>query len=185
MRKILVIVDLQNDFIDGALANPAAKAIIPNVVNLINSNAKKYDKIICTLDTHYADYMYTVEGQNLPVAHCIKMTHGWLINSEIKDALSIVEKSDKEKVVYIEKNTFGAFELPYHIGQNMEDVEIDFVGTCTGVCVINNVALAKAANPNAVINVYENLCACVTPESHNRAIEQMKFNHINIEKWGA
>jgi len=173
-KKILVIVDMQNDFIDGALANQAAKSIVPGIVELIKSG--DFSDIICTVDTHDADYLDTVEGKNLPIPHCIRMTNGWVQPDEIRKALFA------KPVQFVEKNTFGSLELPWRIDEDCE--EIAFVGTCTGICVINNVAIIKAAYPNKKITVYENLCACVTPDSHQRAIEQMKFNHINIEKWG-
>jgi len=172
-NKVLVIVDMQNDFIDGALANPAAKAIVPGIVDLINS--REFGKIICTLDTHEDNYLSTVEGKNLPVTHCIRMTEGWVQPDEIRKALF------GKPIQFVEKDTFGCKDLPYYIDPEAD--EIIFVGTCTGICVINNVAMVKAVHPNMNISVYENLCACITPETHQRAIEQMRFNHINIKKY--
>ena len=178
--RTLVIVAMQHDFISGALANPAAAKIVPGIVDLVKSNL--YDRIICTLDTHSADYLTTVEGQNLPVPHCIRMTNGWLLNEEIRKAVEEFGQKSFNSVIYLEKNTFGSTQLAYEACEDEFD-SVDFVGTCTGICVINNVALVKARHPDATITVYEDLCACVTPESHNRAIEQMKFNHINIDTW--
>lgn len=171
-NKVLVIVDMQNDFIDGALANSAAKAIVPGIVDLVKNG--DFSKIICTLDTHGDDYLSTVEGKNLPYVHCVKMTDGWMLNSDIRESLA------GKDVTYLEKNTFGSRELPFYF---TDLDEIYFVGTCTGICVINNVALVKASYPDNKITVYEDLCACINPETHSRAIGQMKFNHINIESY--
>lgn len=172
---------MQNDFIDGALKNDAAKAIVPGIVKMIKSDV--FDRIICTLDTHGEDYEYTVEGEHLPVKHCVRMTDGWLLNEDIRKAVYEFGLKSGNEVQFIEKHTFGSMELAYRCGNDSNDT-FEFVGTCTGICVINNVALVKAMNPNASITVYEDLCACVTPATHNNAIEQMKFNHINIDKWG-
>ena len=174
-KKILVVVDMQNDFIDGPLGNDECKAVVENVVNVINNNA--YDKIYMTYDTHDEDYLKTQEGKNLPVVHCVKGTEGYEYNPRVKEAII-----NKRNVEAIEKHTFGSDILGTSIRQYVKDekAEIDFVGVCTGICVISNAFVVKAFNPEAKINVIENACACVTPQSHKTAIEAMKLCQINI-----
>ncbi len=174
-KKILVVVDMQNDFIDGPLGNDECKAVVENVVNVINNNT--YDKIYMTYDTHDEDYLKTQEGKNLPVVHCVRGTEGYEYNPRVKEAII-----SKRNVEAIEKHTFGSDILGTAIRQYVKDekAEIDFVGVCTGICVISNAFVVKAFNPEAKINVIENACACVTPQSHKTAIEAMKLCQINI-----
>lgn len=168
MKKLLVIVDMQNDFVTGALANPDAKKIIKK----IKKYAESFDgDIIFTRDTHTKNYMETQEGKNLPVPHCIRGTEGWQIVDELKD---IPAK------YYFNKRTFGSTDLAKVIRREYSDAEIYFCGTCTGICVISNAMLAKASAPEAKINVLGKLCTCVTPESHQTALEAMKMCQINI-----
>ena len=172
MNKLLVIVDMQNDFVTGALANPAAEKIIPGIAKF----AKSFDgNIVFTMDTHTKKYMETQEGKKLPVPHCIKNTKGWKIVDELKDIRST-------KNFY--KPTFGSMMLSRYIRDyySNKDSEIYFVGTCTGICVISNAMLAKATAPEAKVCVIDNLCACLTPESHKTAIEAMKLCQIDIMK---
>lgn len=178
MKKILVVVDMQNDFIDGPLGNDECKAVVDNVVNVIESN--QYDKVYVTYDTHMDNYLTTQEGINLPVKHCIKGTAGHQYNEKVMNALIDKYEDNFEK---IEKLTFGSDVL----GQNIkyyikgDEAEIDFIGVCTGICVISNVLVTKAFNPEARVSVIENACACVTPESHKTAIEAMKLCQVNIK----
>ena len=168
MSKILVVVDMQNDFIDGALGTPEALAIVPYVKNLIEG----FDgKVYFTRDTHFENYMETQEGKNLPVAHCIKGSDGWQIRAEL-DALRMTEA--------IDKLTFGSKELVEVLGAE-EDVEsVTFVGLCTDICVISNAMTVKAFYPELPLLVDAKGCAGVTPESHNRALEAMKVCQINV-----
>lgn len=167
MKKLLVIVDMQNDFVDGALANADAKKIIKK----IKKYAEQFDgDIFFTQDTHTKNYMETQEGKNLPVPHCIKNTDGWQIVDELKDIPG--------RKFY--KPVFGSLELGKEIRRNYADAEIYFVGTCTGICVISNAMLAKTFAPEAKIFVIDKLCACITPDTHKTALEAMKLCQINV-----
>lgn len=179
-KDILIVVDMQNDFIDGALGTSEAKKIVPNVVNKIHSYIKDDDIIIATRDTHNKDYLFTEEGKKLPVEHCIKGTKGHELNTEVLDSL-------KEDCVIIDKPTFGALELGAKLRQLsiLYDIEnIEIVGLCTDICVISNAIIAKSALPNAHIKVDASCCAGVTPESHNRALDSMQTLQIEIVNRG-
>lgn len=175
MKKALVIVDMQNDFIDGKLGNRECQAVVPQIVDIINTG--DYNAVIYTKDTHTDNYLDTQEGKKLPVRHCIYDTEGWLVNKDIIDALY-----DKKVETYsINKSTFGSLELAEVLQENYSDYdEIDFCGVCTGICVISNVAISKAALPEVKICVIENACACVTPDTHRNAIEAMKVFQVDI-----
>lgn len=175
MKKILIVVDMQNDFVDGALGTKEAEGIVDYVVSKI----KNFDgRIIVTMDTHGRDYLETAEGKKLPVPHCIKMTQGWLLNEKVYEALS----GKNYKV--IEKKTFGAKKLVKELRRNKdsEDMEIEFVGLCTDICVVSNALLVKAYFPEARICVDEKGCAGVTPQSHQAALETMKMCQIDVEE---
>ena len=168
MSKILVVVDMQNDFIDGALGTPEAVAIVPYVKELIEG----FDgKVLFTRDTHFENYMDTEEGRNLPVPHCIKGTDGWQIRSEL-DALRTTEA--------IDKLTFGSRDLVDVLAAEGEIESITFVGLCTDICVISNAMVVKAFYPEIPLLVDAKACAGVTPESHFRALEAMKICQIKI-----
>lgn len=174
MKKLLVVVDMQNDFVTGALGTKEAVAIVPAVVSKVEDYMADTDNecvIIFTKDTHGEDYMSTQEGKNLPVMHCIKGTAGFELVPELK------EYAEKNSV--LEKPTFGSMELADIIAKNAFD-EIEFVGLCTDICVISNVMLAKAADVNAKIYVDSAACAGVTPQSHNNALEAMKMCQVTI-----
>ena len=166
--KVLVVVDMQNDFIDGALGTSEAVAIVPYVKETI----EKFDgRIIFTRDTHFENYMDTQEGKNLPVPHCIKGTEGWQIRQEL-DALRTTEA--------IDKITFGSKDLVDAL-KNEENIEsITFVGLCTDICVISNAMLVKAFYPEIPLFVDAKGCAGVTPESHQNALNAMKMCQIKI-----
>ena len=175
--KILVVIDMQNDFISGVLGNRECEEAVSKVVEVINED--NYDKIFLTRDTHTDNYLKTQEGKKLPVKHCIKGTEGWQIRKEIMDAV-------KDKLFYIiDKPVFGSLKLAENIKTKYEDkqenLEIILVGVCTGICVISNAMILKAALPEAVITVKKDACACVTPESHKTALEAMKMCQINID----
>lgn len=168
MKKILIVVDMQNDFIDGALGTKEAEAIVPHVKSLIET----FDgKVIFTRDTHFENYMDTQEGKNLPVPHCIKGTDGWQIRAEL-DALRTTEP--------IDKLTFGSRDLVEVLKSEGEIDEIIFVGLCTDICVISNAMVVKAFYPEIPLTVDAKACAGVTPESHKRALEAMKMCQINV-----
>ena len=138
MKKFLIVVDMQKDFVDGALGTKEAEAIVPNVVGKIEG----FDgEIFATLDTHFDDYMETSEGRNLPVMHCIKGSEGWQLDAAVKEAL------DKKGYTAVEKNTFGSVDLPGLIGKaaNGEDFAMEVIGLCTDICVVSNALLLKAS----------------------------------------
>ena len=174
MKKILVVVDMQNDFIDGALGTKEA-------VGIVDAAAKKIrdfeGEIFVTLDTHSHDYLNTAEGRKLPAPHCIRMTNGWLLNETILDALSAKEYT------LIEKNTFGSVRLAEKICrlETKEGLSVEFIGLCTDICVVSNALLIKAALPETPVRVIESCCAGVTPESHRAALETMKMCQVKIE----
>ena len=166
--KYLIVVDMQVDFINGALGSDLAVAIVPNVVEKV----KSFDgKVIFTRDTHFMDYMNTQEGKNLPVPHCIKDTDGWQICDELKPYADVI----------IDKLTFGSIELPDFIKSFNEPIEkIELCGLCTDICVISNAVVLKAAFPEVPIAVDSSCCAGVTVESHNNALNAMKVIQIEI-----
>ena len=170
MEKLLIIVDMQNDFIDGALANPAAQAIVPGIVEL----AKNWEGRICvTYDTHKEKYMETQEGRNLPVPHCILNTNGHKLNAAIDEVTH-------NRVCYtVYKPTFG-FDNWKQYGFDNHFDEVVVVGTCTDICVVSNVLAIKAAYPELKVTVIENLCAGLSPEKHAAAIEVMKSCQVNV-----
>ena len=171
MRKILVVIDMQNDFINGSLGTVEAVNIIPPVIEKIKSYRENNYDIVFTKDTHEADYLNTAEGKKLPVQHCIKNTSGWELNPEVSH---VVESS---KV--FDKPSFGSVELAEYLKkENYEEIEL--IGLCTDICVISNALLIKAYLPESSIRVDSNCCAGVTNESHNNALEAMKMCQIDI-----
>ena len=173
MKKILIVVDMQKDFVDGALGSKEAVAIVDNVVKKIES----FDgDIIVTYDTHEEDYMDTQEGKKLPVPHCIKETEGWELDKKIQKALS------KKEYYTIEKPTFGSTELPLYIKEKYdgEEISVELIGLCTDICVVSNALLLKANFLEAEISVDSSCCAGVTVESHNAALTTMKMCQINV-----
>lgn len=171
MQNVLIVVDMQNDFIDGALGTKEAVAIVPNVLEKI----KNFDgTILFTRDTHSENYMETQEGKSLPVPHCIKGTQGWQIRQELEE-LRATEAIDKV--------TFGSSELPEKLLALHEENAIEsitFVGLCTDICVISNVMITKAFLPEVQLIVDSACCAGVTPQSHNNALEAMKMCQVKI-----
>ena len=170
MRKALLIIDMQKDFINGALGTKEAQAIVKNVLNRVEKAKKEKMDIIFTKDTHYDNYLETQEGKKLPVKHCIEGTDGWELCEELK-------KYETSENLY-KKNTFGCVELAQDIKDNYDEVEL--VGLCTDICVISNAMLIKAFNPEITIKVIQDCCAGVTPDSHKNALEAMKMCQIEI-----
>ena len=164
--KYLIVVDMQVDFITGALGSPLATAIVSNVMEKV----KSFDgKVIFTRDTHFDDYMNTQEGKNLPVPHCIKGSKGWEVS----------EKLDTASYKIIDKPTFGSFELAEYISTLADVEEIELIGLCTDICVISNAMILKARFTETPIKVDSSCCAGVTPESHSNALTAMKMCQIN------
>ena len=165
MKKTLIVVDMQNDFISMALGTNEAKSILPKVKEKIEKYQKNGDEIIFTRDTHFEDYLQTNEGKYLPVVHCIKGTAGW----EIADGLYV----DGYKI--IDKPNFG---WPYWNEERLEEVEI--IGLCTDICVVSNALIIKAMFPNINVTVDSACCAGVTVESHNAALKTMQMCQIEV-----
>lgn len=176
MKKILVVVDMQNDFIDGSLGTKEAEAIVDNVVAKIKEYPR--DCVYATRDTHQEDYLQTQEGANLPVVHCIEGTHGWEINDKVKEALG--------GAVVMNKPTFGSMELAdmmvmEFFGHEASECEVELVGLCTDICVVSNAMLLKARLPEVKISVDAACCAGVTSESHNAALKTMQMCQIAVK----
>jgi nicotinamidase-related amidase len=172
MRKLLIVIDMQNDFIDGALGTAEALAIVENVKNKIRSYPP--EDIFATLDTHHENYMETQEGKYLPVPHCIRGTRGWEIRGDIDALLA--------QAARYEKPTFGSTALAADIRSlsEQEDIELELVGLCTDICVVSNALLLKAAMPEVKISVDASCCAGVTPEKHLAALETMRSCQIQV-----
>ena len=170
MGKAIVVVDMQNDFVDGALGTQEAQAMLPRMVEKLAAARAEGTALVFTMDTHGADYLATQEGQNLPVEHCIRGTAGW----QIADALQPFVRA---AAAVIEKPTFGATALPAAIA---DYDEIEFVGLCTDICVISNALLLKAFYPEKLITVDASCCAGVTPESHANALSAMRMCQVEV-----
>ena len=169
--KLLIVVDMQNDFIDAALGTKEAVAIVPAVAKKIAEYREAGNQVIFTRDTHQKNYMETQEGKNLPGMHCIEGTDGWQISKELKVGESKI----------FNKPSFGSMELADYVA-NLNDIEeIELIGLCTGICVISNAFILKAKLPEVKITVDSSCCACVTPESHQTALNAMKLCQINVK----
>ncbi|MBP3655469.1 MAG: cysteine hydrolase [Clostridia bacterium] len=174
-KKILIVVDMQNDFIDGALGTKEAQAIVPAVIARIREFRAEGGTVIATLDTHGEDYMSTPEGKKLPVPHCIKGTQGWQLRPEIMAEL--------EGCQLVEKPTFGSVRLPgiiEELAQGTNALSIELLGLCTDICVVSNTLLLKAHYPDAAISVRRACCAGVTPQTHEAALATMGCCQIDI-----
>ena len=174
MKKLLLVIDMQNDFVDGALGTKEAQSILPAVIERVRS----FDgDVIFTWDTHFDIYMETQEGKNLPVLHCIKGTPGWELAPELEKL-----RQERNAPVF-DKLTFGCKELPAyleeHYPEGLESAE--FIGVCTDICVISNALLVKAFFPELPVSVTASLCAGVSPQSHENALEAMKMCQIAVK----
>ena len=173
MKHFLIVVDMQKDFVDGALGTAEALAIVPKVAEKI----RQFDgEIFATLDTHFDDYMNTMEGKKLPVVHCVKETEGWQLDRTVTQALS------EKGYTPVEKLTFGSTALPELIRKaaGEEVFTIELIGLCTDICVVSNALLLKAHFPECDISVDAACCAGVTPELHKAALQTMQSCHIQI-----
>lgn len=168
MKNALIVIDMQNDFIHGALKNPAAQAIVAPIAQAV---AAFDGDVYATRDTHASDYLTTPEGKKLPVVHCVKDTDGWQIENAIQAALA------KRGAKIVDKPTFGyldwQFLAPYDT--------ITLVGTCTDICVVSNALVLKALFPNATIAVRAKLCAGTTEENHEAALKIMRCCQVDVE----
>ena len=168
--RILIVVDMQKDFIDGALGTPEAVAIVPSVIEKIKEYELSGDMIIYTKDTHFDDYLNTREGSKLPVPHCIKGTPGHDIPPEIQRGHDLV----------FEKLTFGSFELIEYL-KGIDFDEVELVGLCTDICVVSNALLIKAYFPEREVAVDSACCAGVTPDTHLSALNTMRMCQITVK----
>lgn len=177
--KLLIVVDMQNDFVTGSLANDNAKRIIPNIVEKLNK--KDYDYLIFTKDTHFENYLETQEGRNLPVKHCIKWTNGWEIIPELKEF--------SDNAIIVEKKSFGYINWDKVLSEHFVDentfpedwpTEIELIGTCTSICVASNATILKATYPEMLISIDMSCCADITEEAHNATSIIMKSQQINV-----
>ena len=168
MKKVLIVLDMQKDFVDGSLANQAAQEIVTPIAEYIRA----FDgKVIATRDTHETEYLTTAEGKRLPVEHCIKGTDGWKIMDEIAAALQ------ERNAVILDKPTFG------YLGWGMlgEYDEAVLIGTCTDICVVSNALILKAMFPDLNVKVIGNLCAGTTKENHSAALQVMRCCQVDVE----
>ena len=172
--RLLFVIDMQNDFIDGALGTAEAVQIVPHVVEKVRRAAEAGAEIWFTQDTHTADYANTQEGRNLPVPHCIEGTPGWELCSALQPYA--------ENARCVKKGTFGAAELARTLQGRTDIAEIELCGLCTDICVISNALLLKAVLPEAPISVDAACCAGVTPDSHQTALDAMKMCQIQINR---
>ena len=171
MKKLLIVVDMQTDFVTGALGTKEAQAIVPMVADKIKKAKEDGTDVIFTLDTHEENYLDTQEGKQLPVPHCIKNTEGWMLVPQLRPLAG--------GCMSVEKPTFGSTRLAHIVGKAGYD-EIELIGLCTDICVISNAMILKASVPETPISVDASCCAGVTPESHANALAAMKMCQITI-----
>ncbi len=176
MKRVLVVVDMQTDFVDGALGTKEAAAIVPAVRARLEKARRDGEEIIFTRDTHPEDYLNTQEGHNLPVVHCVKGSKGWQIVPQLTEFT-------QPPAVIIDKPTFGSSKLGQLLQEenSKEGIEqVEVIGLCTDICVISNALLIKAFLPEVPIVVDPKLCAGVTPQSHETALQAMASCQIRI-----
>ena len=172
MEKLLVVVDMQNDFVDGALGTAEAVGIVGNVVAKIKNHR---GPVVYTRDTHPDNYLETQEGKNLPVVHCVEGTTGWELNPAVQETVNGRKIFDKP--------TFGSLELAHYMTNLFQAKAIDaveLIGLCTDICVLSNAILLKVAEPELKVSVDASCCAGVTPQSHQNALEAMKMCQVEI-----
>ena len=173
MRRLLIVVDMQKDFIDGALGFEEAKSIIPGIASRIKEYQESGDEVVYTLDTHFENYMDTMEGKKLPVPHCIKGSEGHKLCDELSNLL-------KDCRIY-EKYTFGSMELAKYIEENRDDLSsIEVCGLVSNICVISNTVLAKAAAPETEIIVDSKLTSCFDPKLTEAALDICRSIHVTV-----
>ena len=170
-KKLLVVVDMQNDFVDGSLGTEEARKITVNVGNKVEAAKEAGTDIVFTRDTHVPNYLDTQEGKYLPIVHCVEGTEGWEIIDKLKPYAETI----------VDKPTFGSIRLmEWAVQQRYTDIEL--VGLCTDICVVSNALLLKAALPESRISVDSSCCAGVTPESHEAALSTMRMCQIEIKR---
>lgn len=184
--KIIIIVDMQNDFITGSLGSPEAVEVRNKMIRYLNEQDYKNTKVIFTMDTHYSNYLNTFEGQKLPIPHCIKDTEGWKIDKEIYNSIP-----DNKKEIQF-KRTFGSLELTDTLIDTLfnsyaedteiplDEIEIEIIGVCTDICVVSNALILRACYPDIKIKVISELCAGTSKEAHKAALTVMSSCQIDI-----
>ena len=174
MKHFLIVVDMQKDFVDGALGTPEAAAIVPAVCEKIRAFE---GEIFVTYDTHPTTYLDTAEGKKLPVTHCVKDTPGWQLDAAVAAALA------EKAYTVVEKPTFGSTDLPALVAQaaGEEDFSVTLIGLCTDICVVSNALLLKAHFPEQTICVDAACCAGVTPDTHAAALQTMTMCQIDVK----
>ena len=181
MIDMLIVVDMQRDFVSGCLGSEEARAIVPAVCARIQRPKEEGTQVVFTLDTHESDYMDTREGRFLPVPHCIRGTEGWTLEPD-------VAKTCSRGMISFEKPTFGSTALMHHVAAlagekgyvNGKGLTVELCGVCTDICVVSNALLIKAALPEADLTVDSALCAGVTPAKHEAALETMRSCQITV-----
>ena len=182
MTDMLIVVDMQRDFVTGPLGSAEARAIVPAVAARIRRAAEEGTQVVFTLDTHDTDYMETREGRFLPVPHCIQGSEGWALEPEIANAC-------RRGMISFEKPTFGSTALMHHVAAeaaargcvNGKGLRVELCGVCTDICVVSNALLIKAALPEADLIVDSALCAGVTPEKHEAALETLRSCQVEVK----
>ena len=171
MKTLLVIVDMQRDFVHGALGTAQAREILPRLERKIRQARDEGAALAYTMDTHQPDYLQTQEGKNLPVVHCVEGTTGWDVCPELSGLL--------EGAKAFRKPSFGSVELGEYVKKEGFD-RVELAGVCTGICVLSNAALIKAYAPETEVVVDSGLCACVSPESHQTALQAMRLIQVAV-----
>ena len=171
MKTLLVVVDMQQDFVHGPLGTAEARAILPGVAERVRRAEKEGASLACTMDTHQPDYLQTQEGRKLPVLHCVEGTEGWTLCPGLAAPLAGAKM--------FRKPTFGSLELGEYV-KNEDFDRVELVGVCTGICVLSNAALIRACAPEVEIFVNSALCACVSPESHQTALRAMQLLQVTV-----
>lgn len=171
MKRLLVVVDFQNDFVKGNLSYEGAELLDDVIVEKIENYLDNGDEVVCTYDTHFEDYIETNEGKNLPIPHCIKGTEGWELFGKTGELLQNARS--------FEKYTFGSYELGDYILENQFE-EIEFVGLVTNICIISNAVIAKAANPEATITIDSKAVGSYDRDLENKAFDIMENLHMTV-----
>ena len=173
MKKLLVVVDMQKDFVDGALGFEGAETIIPGILAKINEYKSNGDEVVYTLDTHSENYMNTQEGKNLPVIHCVKGSDGHKLVSELQDSLKDCK--------CFEKPTFGSLELGEYVNANKDEYEaIELCGLVSNICVVSNAIVCKAGAPEAEIIVNSNLTKSMDPVIHEKTMDVLRGVQVTV-----
>lgn len=180
-RKLLLVIDMQNDFITGALGNEECRKVVPHVIERMKYAKEQGWNILCTQDTHGENYLQTGEGRRLPVKHCIKGTKGYELIDEIK-ALEEAWRHEGEVFLPlnpVEKNAFGSTALSKELGRYQIE-EVELIGVCTDICVLSNALILRSDYPDMEVSVNAHCCAGVTPQSHETALNAMEGCQINV-----